>query len=47
MIVAVPVAFPVTTPEASTVAIAVSLLDQLPPVVPFDVNVVVPATQIV
>lgn len=41
---AVPAATPVTTPEALTVATAVLLLAQLPPVAPLEVNVeVVPA----
>ena len=43
--VAVPAATPVTTPEvAFTLAMLVSLLDQLPPLT-VEANVVVPATQ--
>lgn len=46
MIVAVPAATPVTTPEeAFTVATPVLLEVQEPPVLPLLVNVVVPATQ--
>ena len=45
--VAVPAATPVTNPvEEFTVAIAPLLVVHVPPVFPFDVNVVVPLTQI-
>ena len=45
--VAVPAATPVTTPdELFTVATAASLVLQAPPVLPFEVNVEVPLTQI-
>ena len=44
--VAVPAATPVIVPSVATVATAVSDDDQAPPVLPFEVNCVVPATQI-
>ena len=46
LIVVVPAATPVTSPDASTVAIAVFTLDHDPPSSPLVVNVVVPLTQI-
>ncbi len=45
--VAVPAATPETTPEALTVATAVLLLDQLPPVNPLEIREVVAPAQIV
>jgi hypothetical protein len=44
--VAVPADTPVTTPEEFTVATAVLLLDQVPPVLPLVVKVVVPPAHI-
>ena len=42
-----PAETPETTPDAFMVATAVLLLVQVPPVAPFDVNVVVPVVRIV